>query len=262
MVVDSEADRIRIVGGWVTLLTIDDNAMDSAVRFLRNVRARIMRYVKPKSGYRLFSSTSIANLDPLSSRYGYDRGTPVDRYYIERFMDRVREDVRGVCLEITDNAYTVRYGGNQVSRSDVLDIDSGNRHATIVADLRKAPAIPDESYDTVIATHTFGVIDDYEAAIRECERILKPGGTLIATVSSLGVSAEPDKAFWRFTVASCRYLFGKYFPADRLEVGAFGNVLSGQAFWVGAAAEELTREELEYHDPRYAVIVYIRAKKR
>src|SRR5450759_3773496 len=32
---------------------------------------------------------------PFSEVHGFDRGTPVDRYYIERFLDQHREDIHG-----------------------------------------------------------------------------------------------------------------------------------------------------------------------
>ncbi|HEY8583155.1 MAG TPA: hypothetical protein VIL49_09400, partial [Capillimicrobium sp.] len=39
---------------------------------------------------------------PLSEAGGYDRGRPVDRVYIERFLDAHRADVRGTVLEVGD----------------------------------------------------------------------------------------------------------------------------------------------------------------
>lgn len=198
----------------------------------------------------------------MSSKFGYDRGTPIDRYYIEMFLDRVKGDIRGRCLEVTDNAYTKRFGERRVMESEVIDIDRKNPQATIVADLRDMKSVASDTFDTIIATHTFGVIDDFEAAIRECARVLKSGGTLLATVSSLGVAADPELAYWRFTKASMRYVFGKYFDRETLEVSTLGNVLSGQAFWVGLAAEELSEKELSFVDERYPIIVCVRARKR
>src|SRR5437773_2644889 len=57
---------------------------------------------------------------PLSSIWGHDRGRPIDRFYIERFLDEHRRDIRGRVLEIRDNAYT-RCFGRDVVHSDVLD---------------------------------------------------------------------------------------------------------------------------------------------
>jgi hypothetical protein len=52
---------------------------------------------------------------PVSRNFGYDRGLPVDRYYIEGFLDRHKSDVRGHVLEVGDDSYTRRYGGDRVT---------------------------------------------------------------------------------------------------------------------------------------------------
>ncbi|QQS16158.1 MAG: methyltransferase domain-containing protein [Candidatus Moraniibacteriota bacterium] len=236
------------------------NTRDSLIRFASPIRAFIMRTIFPRSSYFLFSVPK-RRLKPISSKFGYDRGTPIDRFYIESFLENVRSSIQGKCLEVTDDAYTKRFGGASVTESHVVDIDAKNPHATIYADLRDMRSVASNTFDTMIATHTFGVIDDFEAAIRECSRVLKPGGMLIATVSSLGVAADPESAFWRFTKASARYVFGKYFDKQSLEISTLGNVLSGQAFWVGLAAEELSEKELAVVDERYPIVVCIRARK-
>jgi hypothetical protein len=67
--------------------------------------------------------------------------------------------------------------------------------------------------------------------------------------------------FWRFTAASASRLFGEAFGSENVEVAAFGNVLACTAFLQGIAAEELTREELDDHDPYFPLIVGVMAKK-
>lgn len=227
---------------------------------LRKIRASIILVVKPKRNYFLFAAPT-RSLEPISNKYGFDRGTPIDRYYIEQFLEEQKEDILGRCLEVTDATYTTRFGGNRVTISDVLDINSKNTAANIITDLRDANNIPDNAYDCVIATNTFGVIDEYEQAIAECYRILKPGDVLLATVASLGVAAELDLSYWRFTTTSAKYVFGKIFSSQQVSVKSYGNVLSGQAYWVGLAIDELTAEELAHNDPRYSIIVGIRAVK-
>ena len=54
-------------------------------------------------------------LTPVSTDWGFDRGRPVDRYYIERFLQQHAADIRGHVLEIGDDAYTRRFGGGQVA---------------------------------------------------------------------------------------------------------------------------------------------------
>ena len=59
-------------------------------------------------------------VEPLSRRFGLDRGRPVDRVFIERFLERHADDVRGRVLEVYEPAYTERFGGDSVTKSDVV----------------------------------------------------------------------------------------------------------------------------------------------
>lgn len=198
---------------------------------------------------------------PIDPYFGYQRGLPVDRYYIERFLDRQAEDIRGRVLEIKDPAYTRRFGGDRVTRSDVLDVDEGNPDATIVADLAEGEAIPSAAYDCFILTQTLQLIYDVRAALETSYRILKPGGVLLASVPGITQIGQDNSWYWSFTAASAKRLFEEAFPSSNVTVEAFGNVLAAQAFLQGLAAEELRREELEEHDPAYPVSIVIRAEK-
>ena len=97
---------------------------------------------------------SLRRLTPISRTFGFDRGLPIDRHYIERFLSAHAGDIRGDVLEIGDNAYTRRFGGERVTKSDVLHVSEGNPDATIVGDLTCADFIPSDSFDCVILTQT------------------------------------------------------------------------------------------------------------
>jgi glycosyltransferase involved in cell wall biosynthesis len=173
---------------------------------------------------------------PLSEQWGHDRGKAIDRYYIERFLQAHASDIRGRVLEVRDATYTRRFGEPAVTTSDVIDIDPANGKATIVADLRRAGAIPSDTYDCVILTQTLHLIDDIRAAVAESCRMLRPGGVLLATVPSvIRVDDEGgvDGDFWRFTEASARTLFAGVFPAERFDVTSHGNVKACAAFLYG-----------------------------
>lgn len=216
------------------------------------IRAFIWRTLRPKRGYKL---------TPISRKYGFDRGLPIDRYYIEAFLTENKKYIKGRVLEIHDNEYTARFGGRKVKKSDILDIDTANRKANIYDDLRNLKKIRSDTYDCLIITQTLGVIDRYEAAIKECWRILKPKGVLLATASSMGPAWDLKENYWRFTTASFQYLFSKHFSKRNLKVYSYGNVLSGQGYWVGLSAEEFKKSELDYNDPHFPIIVAARVIK-
>jgi len=231
------------------------------ISLVKKVRAIVTRVIKPKEGYFLFKFPK-RSLKPISTKFGFDRGKPIDRYYIESFLEENKEYIEGVCLEITDNAYTKEFGDERVIKSDVLDIDRTNKQANIYGDLRNLKSIiAKNTYDCIILTHVLGMIDDYETAIREISRILKPGGVLLFTSSCFSPTYEVESNFWRFTPASTKYVFSKYFSDANLEVKSYGNALAGQAFWLGFAQEELSNRELEYNDPHFPCIVAARAVK-
>lgn len=220
------------------------------------IRAPVMRFLKPKTRYFLFKPKK--SLNPISTKYGFDRGLPIDRYYIEKFLKENKKYIKGRVLEVHDNEYTTRFGGRKVKESDVLDIDTSNKAANIYDDLRNLKKIGSDTYDCFIITQTLGVIDRYEAVVKECWRILKPGGTLLVTVSSMGPAWDLKENYWRFTSASLKYLFSKHFPKRNLKVNSYGNVLSGQGYWVGLSTEEFKKSELDYNDPHFPIIVTLR----
>jgi SAM-dependent methyltransferase len=169
--------------------------------------------------------------------------------------------IKGVCLEVTDTAYIDKYGAEKVTKADALDINRNNKMATIYGDLRDLSNVESNTYDCIIITQTFVMIDEYEAAIRECHRILKPGGYVLVTMPCLGPVWNIDSHFWRWTRASAEYLFKKYFPNDLLEVQTYGNALAGQCFWVGLSLDEISEDELEYNDKFFPVIVSVKVRK-
>jgi peptidoglycan/xylan/chitin deacetylase (PgdA/CDA1 family) len=201
---------------------------------------------------------------PVSRDWGYDRGTPVDRHYIEAFLERHAGDIRGRVLEVQEDDYSRRFGGDRVERVDVVDLDPTNPRATVIADLRGAPALPSDAYDCVVLTQTLHVIDDMHAALTECRRVLKPGGVLLATLpaaSRVCLEYGADGDFWRVTEAGARRLAGQVFGPDAVETRAYGNVLATTAFLYGFAAHELGAEEFDWHDPFHPLIVGVRAVK-
>jgi SAM-dependent methyltransferase len=210
------------------------------------------------------SIDGLLSVRPKSDHWGWDRGTPVDRHYIERFLAEHAGDVRGNALEVKDADYVRKYG-RDVARTDVLDIDAANPQATIVADLATGDGIPESFFDCFILTQTLQYIYDVRGAVAQCERLLRPGGVLLVTVPCLsrithGAGLEWD--YWRFTGASCRRLFGEAFGDENVDVQTHGNVLAATAFLRGVALQEIPRRKLDVDDPYFPLLVTVRAVKR
>lgn len=206
---------------------------------------------------------TLRRLDPISNYWGLDRGTPIDRFFIEHFLRRYRADIHGRVLEIRDSQYTDQLGSGVVEK-EVLDIDGANPRATIVADLARADQLPSDSYDCFVLTQTLQYVFDARAAISHAFRILRPGGVLLLTVPGisritprLGLTGD----YWRFTAASCRTLLAETFGGDAIAVHSYGNVLTAIAFLTGISGDELSTREMTEHDPYYPVIIAVRAVK-
>ena len=219
------------------------------------LRQWITRIRRP-APLRIFRRTS-----PLSAVWGFDRGTPVDRYYIESFLDGHRRDITGRTLEVADSEYTNRYGTG-VTQSDVLDIDPSNKQATLIADLSVDDQLPISAFDCFILTQTLHLIFDIESAIRNAYRLLRPGGVLLATLPSVSrIAPDAIEDCWRLTVPSCTRLFAELFDAESTTVISYGNLMACVAFLEGMAYEELSHKELAKIDDAFPLIIGVRAVK-
>jgi SAM-dependent methyltransferase len=202
---------------------------------------------------------SLGRTEPFGGAWGYDRGTPVDRWHVERFLAAHRADITGRVLEVKDCGYTDRFG-HDVDERAVLDIDPGNPRATYVADLADGTGLPERAFDCFVMTQTLQYIFDVRAAIAQAHRILRPGGVLLATMpvcSRIGDGSLTD--YWRFTPLSVSDLLAQAFGAGAATVHGRGNVLAQVAFLEGLAAEDLTADELAVDDASFPLIVCARA---
>ena len=207
----------------------------------------------------------LRRVTPIDPNWGFERGTPIDRVYVESFVGSHAADIRGRVLEIAAPDYTTRFGSG-VERVDILMATEGNPQATIVGDLTNAPQIPDDSFDCAIVTQTLQFVYDVRAALATLHRIVAPGGAVLATVPGLTKISPPEDAewgeWWHYTSRSARRLAEEAFGEGAVEVRSYGNVLSAAGFLYGLAASDLRPEELDAHDRLYEVIVGIRAVKR
>jgi SAM-dependent methyltransferase len=214
---------------------------------------------------------SLRRLTPVTRTFGFERGQPIDRYYIEDFLRRHSGvegygigDIRGRVLEVGDDSYTRAFGSAE--HVDVLSADAGNPAATIEADLGTGEGLPTDAFDCVICTQTLQFVYDVQGAVRALNRALRPGGVVLATMHGIGQISRPDQdlwgEYWRFTSRSARRLFEESFAAEDVTVEAYGNVLAATGYLYGLAAEDLRRDELQLRDPDYELVVAIRAVKR
>ena len=233
----------------------------SARRRLRPLRSAVVER-RSRRPPRLGDLRRVTPIDP---NWGFERGTPIDRVYVEQFVSANAADIRGRVLEIAAPDYTTRFGRG-VERVDILMATEGNPQATIVGDLTDAPQIPSDAFDCAIVTQTLQFVYDIRAALATLHRTLAPGGVLLATVPGITKISPPEDEeygeWWHFTARSAQRLAEEAFGAGNVEARSYGNVLSATGFLYGLAASDLKAEELAAHDRLYEVIVGVRAVKR
>lgn len=196
--------------------------------------------------------------DPVSRRFGLERGTPIDRRYIENFLASESSSIRGRVLEVGDDVYTRRFGSG-VTRTDVLHAVAGTPGATVIGDLTRPETLNEAAFDCFLCTQTLNFVFDPGAALAGARRLLAPGGTLLLTVGGISQISRFDAdrwgMYWGFTPQSLARLLDAVAPGAHA-IRSFGNPLAAAALLYGLAVEDLPDPALlDRSDPDYPVIL-------
>lgn len=205
------------------------------------------------------------SVHPVSDYFGDDRGTPVDRFYIDGFIAANRRLIKGRVLEVAENTYSRKFGSD-VRSFDVLHYEAGTPGATLIGDLSNPATLPEGRFDCFICTQTIHVIYNYMDAIRGAAQLLAPGGTLLCTLSGIAQISRYDMDrwgdYWRFTTLSAQRAFGEVFGEAGVVVDYGGNCYAAINFLRGIALEELDKKKLTIKDPNYPIVISIIATKK
>lgn len=210
---------------------------------------------------------AIANmpLTPFSRRWGAERGKPIDRYYIEEFLEKHKDLICGKVMEIADNVYTRKYGGENVGESIILHVDGCGRNA-IKGNLETGEGICEDWINTLIITQTLMFIYDTQKTVQNIYRMLKSGGTALVTVAGISqisrYEAENWGDFYSFHEDAVKRIFGEIFGVENIQIECFGNVKTAISLLYGLCCEDLTEEDFNYQDMDYQVIIGIVAHKQ
>lgn len=213
-----------------------------------------------KSRYPLIGSIADMETEPISRQFGTERGTPIDRYYIDEFLKQHSELIRGEVLEIEDNTYTVRYGADKVVRSIVMDVDAKNDGISFNGNLETGEGIKEEIADCFILTQTLMYIFDLKSAAYNINRILKSGGTALITCSGISQNSircmDNYGCYFNFNKDVFAKMFQEETELQVVETGSYGNVKTVSAHLNGLCSEDLTQKDFMPNDKYYPLIVY------
>ena len=197
--------------------------------------------------------------EPISRVFGLDRGTSIDRYWIESFLARNASPLPGKALEVGSTRYIRQYFPN--CRAHSLQLRDNGSSECVICDLEVGdPALAD-TFDVFVTTQVFNFIFETRTALRNASQMLKPGGVLLGTVAAITQVSRYDADRWghfySFTTQAWQRLLGEVFQDVTVE--SFGNVDTACAFLNGLSAEELPAALLDRHDPDYPVVLGFRA---
>jgi hypothetical protein len=207
-------------------------------------------------GYGLPRWGNLRRTTPFSSTYGFERGTPIDRYYLHQFLFAHRHLIAGDVLEVQTRAYTERYG-HDVTRSDTFDIVPAFT-PTYRCDFAHCDGvIPDRAYDCLLLPNTLPHFRELDLCLTQAARIVRRGGVILASAAGLLPLTGDVPEYWRLSPDGWRERLGTAWPAAVIQVAGHGNSLAAVAAQLGLAFEELTAAELDVNDSRYPVLTTI-----
>ena len=217
---------------------------------------------------RLEFEASVA-VTPVSEVFGLDRGTPLDRVFIMRFLEAHRDLIRGDCLEVEEPAYTRKFGqpGHIAHALKFSASPDGAGDREVVADLSKPETVQQDGFDTFICTQTLNFIFDLDPVVESIHKLLKPGGHALITVAGISQISRFDYDrwgdYWRFTDLTLRKLLTRRFAETDCRLATFGNVATSCLFLQGVSLEDIPdRKILDATDSNYQMVVCAVVRKQ
>ena len=211
------------------------------------------------------SSETFGVVTPIDPNWGFERGTPIDRVYVERFVGAHAADIRGRVLEIAAPDYTNTFGRG-VEQVDILMATEGNPQATIVGDLTDAPHIPTTRSTARSSRRRSSSSTTSAPRSRRCNESSRPAACCSRPCPdsrrSRRLEDEEFGEWWHYTGRSVRRLAEEAFGAGERRGRDVRERPRGVGFLYGLAASDLESEELDAHDPLYEVVIGLRAVKR
>lgn len=208
---------------------------------------------------------NLRHLEPFSASFGFDRGTPIDRYYMAQFFTAHADAFRGAAGEVADSTFVDQVGRHRISDLSIIDNDPTNQRATMIADISAEGSLPSSRFDCLVIAQTLQYIANPEQAVEVCFGAVRPGGALLLAVPALTAHDRrelPEGDYWRFWPAGFLHLLRRAAPGAIHTVAGYGNLVTATAFLQGLSAEELSDEELAYQDSRYPIVICARVDKR
>ncbi|MGN0340399.1 MAG: methyltransferase domain-containing protein [Lachnospira sp.] len=251
-ILDSLGYKFDITKDEIVIRNCDSRYIVHNIDEIKDYARELGKQVDP-----MINSIIAAPVKPLSSKFGSGRGTPIDRYYIERFLEDNKNSITGDVMEIADNTYTYQFG-NDLRDVKCLHVNGWGKNA-IKGNLETGEGIVENSVDCLICTQTVQFIYELDSVAMNIYKMLKPGGTALITATGISYLSMYDYnrwgEYWKFTRQSMNRMFEKYFKKDNIKVDTYGNCKVAMGMLYGLCREDFTCYDLDYRDEQFPVVV-------
>lgn len=226
-------------------------------KFLNSIRLLFIRIIK---------NVEFEPPEYISNDFGWTRGTPIDRFYLQQFFKDNRSFIKGYCLEFGENIYTKAYGSNVIQAGVFTsDLDEKRKEGVIAGDISKSETLPSDKYDCIICTNVLNFIYDIHASVNGLHMMLKPGGNCLVSIA--GYSSHVSRYdmnrwgdYWRLSDKTAIRMFeAAGFIID--EVKTYGNAYAAVAQMHGYCAEDVNIDRLTASHPDHQMLITMRIKK-
>jgi Methyltransferase domain len=195
---------------------------------------------------------------PFCPNYGYSRGTPIDRYYLDRFIRDVRSQIVGTTLEIGGHpANRETYKLESVTEYCTMDLQQKSG-AHLLGDVHSKRAFGSRSFNSVILFNVLEHCARPWIVAENIHRWLKPEGKVFCMVPNAQRIHRDPLDCWRILPDAFAIIFGGYSEST---ITSYGNLLTTIAAMSGIAAEELDEKDLAEKNNEYPVISCVVARK-
>lgn len=135
--------------------------------------------------------------NPFCPVFGYSRGTPIDRYYLNRFIAEIRDHVHGDVVEIGGkNDNKNKYGFFRASRYRGLDL-AASAGVDVIGDAAQSQCLPAASLDTVVAFNVLEHTPRPWEVVANMQLWLREGGVACCMVPNAQRLHQAPEDYWR-----------------------------------------------------------------
>jgi SAM-dependent methyltransferase len=224
---------------------------------LRASVKRIIRYSLFKLYIQIHRFFHVIHVLPYSRNFGLERGSPVGRYYVEKFLRENADSISGRCLEFGDPRYKSYFP--KAREYEITDVVK-RPGVTYVCDIHDPVGMPKNHFNAVICTQVFEHLAYPEKAAKSLFELMAPGGVLLLTAPFINPVHYVPTDFRRFTPECLDMILRE--AGFHVEIVSFGgNSLVGTGSLLGMVQEDFSVAELEKKDPIYPYNVLVKARK-